>query len=628
MDRPSLFPPFDDVLTRLEFGSEDETRPFDATIKRRSGAARRGQDAAGHLPELEVVLGGDSTKSSATEETDLQVAGLIGRGGMGEVWLARQRSLGRDVAIKTTLPDADTAVEHALVAEARVTGALEHPSIVPVHALGRAPSGQPVLVMKRIEGVAWRTLLREPDHPHWAHLGPEEPLVVHVQILMQLCNALELAHRRGFVHRDIKPANVMVGSFGEVYLVDWGLAIEAGRQSSEPRRIEGTPAYIAPEMTAGLPVDARTDVYLLGATLHEVLTGAPPHAGRSLAEVLGNGYEGTDHSYGSAPAELAALCREAMRREPSARPASARAFRDRLAAFLSHRASAAIVRRGRALLDELSQIDGGAVAAPAQRRALIEECLVTLRLALAEWPENPSARSALEDWRRIAVSVEIQEGQLAAARHLLEQMDDPPDELRRKLAELEQRVARQQQEADLGRRAAFEEDVRVGARERRLVGFLFMLSALLVAVISTLRPAELTSAASGPLLLVIGPAAVFALLFVVLRRRLLGNAFARRSVALLALLLALMLVHRTMAWVAGQAPHHTFVAESLMVAGVCGTAGMMLARWWLAGLALGLGAALLGIWNPAWAAPAYRALSLLLPLVAAVSWWRDARRSA
>src|SRR5262249_35011988 len=151
--------------------------------------------------------------------------------------------------------------------------------------------------MKHVEGVSWRDLLRDGAHPAWAKVGApgEDRLVSHLQILMQVCNAVEFAHRRGLIHRDIKPANVMVGEFGEVYLLDWGIAARTGilaeasshlgESGAEPTpRMLGTPAYMAPEMLSRKvgPIDERTDVYLLGATLHEVLTGRPRHVGSTL----------------------------------------------------------------------------------------------------------------------------------------------------------------------------------------------------------------------------------------------------------------------------------------------------------------------------------------------------------
>jgi serine/threonine-protein kinase len=376
---------------------------------------------------------------------------------------------------------------------------------------------------------------------------------------------------------------------------------------------------MAPEMIAGLPADARTDVYLLGATLHEVLTGSPPHTGRTLADVLLSAYDGADRDYGDAPPELAALCREAMRREAAARPSSARAFRDRLAAFLSHRASAAILKRGREQLRAL----GRTSAPPEDRRTLLEECLVTLRLALAEWPESPAASAALDDWRRVALSMEIEEGHLAAARHLLEQIGDAPAELRERVAALEQRRAREQQQADIGRRAAFEGDVRIGARERRLVGTLLTVCIAVVAMFSVPHSMRGALTPREILIFVLAPFVPFALFVVLLRRRILGNVYAWRTVALLGLLFALIITHRAMAWLADQPANQTLAAELLLVAGICGMGGLMLARWWFAGFAAGLVGALLAVWDPALTGPAFTATALLVALVGVIAWSLD-----
>jgi serine/threonine-protein kinase len=169
-------------------------------------------------------------------QSDFDVAGTIGEGGMGRVLLARQRSLARDVAIKTLKDDASPRDRAALVREARVSGSLEHPGIVPVHTLGADGAGRPLLVMKRIVGVDWETLLRNPDHAAWRTVIGEagDRLDASLEILGRVCRALELAHDRGVIHRDVKPSNVMVGSFGEVYLVDWGLATAKGTEYFPP----------------------------------------------------------------------------------------------------------------------------------------------------------------------------------------------------------------------------------------------------------------------------------------------------------------------------------------------------------------------------------------------------------
>jgi serine/threonine-protein kinase len=376
--------------------------------------------------------------------------------------------------------------------------------------------------MKRIEGVAWRDLMQSPRHPHWANLGPDEPLVVHVQILIQLCNALELAHRRGFVHRDVKPANVMVGSFGEVYLVDWGLAI-AMDQPRDHRRLEGTPAYMAPEMIAGLGVDARTDVYLLGATLHEVLTGAPPHAGRSLVDVLDAAYGAADRDYAARRQNWPRWSSRWPRR--GARPPSARAFRDHLTAFLRHRSAAAIARRGRDRLDAVRP-SGGSTSA---RRATLEESLVLLRLAQDEWPESPIARSSLIEWRRLTLALEIEDGNLSAARRLLDQMrealETPPADLAARVEDLERRLAREREDADRGRRATFDLDTRIGARERRIIGLSLIGVMALIGTVSVPAAAHGTLTPEEVVGFAVVVSAVYWPLVAVFRRRLLGNRF-------------------------------------------------------------------------------------------------------
>src|SRR5690606_26732115 len=143
------------------------------------------------------------------------------------------------------------------------------------------------LVMKRIEGVPWSTLARDPSHPVWDEVRGDR-LVHHLRVLLSVCRAVELAHDRGFLHRDVKLANVMLGRFGEVYLLDFGLAISLEEARAHPiEAIQGTPQYMAPEMLdPARSLDERSDVFLLGATLHHLLTGRPRHDGESYGAVL------------------------------------------------------------------------------------------------------------------------------------------------------------------------------------------------------------------------------------------------------------------------------------------------------------------------------------------------------
>ena len=233
--------------------------------------------------------------------TDL---GLVARGGMGSVRRALDRRLGRHVAVKL-LHDALSErpdLVRRFVLEAQITGALEHPNIVPVHLLGDGADGLPCFSMKLVEGRTLRAEIVDPAGLPW----PSGRLDHLVQVLLKVCDAVAFAHSRGVVHCDIKPENIMVGEFGQVYLMDWGVArvINPGAfgrddvlpperiadpgESAPRAQIYGTPAYMAPEQAIGLhdAIDERTDVYLLGAVLYEMLTGKAPHPGETLMAVV------------------------------------------------------------------------------------------------------------------------------------------------------------------------------------------------------------------------------------------------------------------------------------------------------------------------------------------------------
>lgn len=195
---------------------------------------------------------------------------------MGVVYLARDAGLARDVAVKV-LAHTD---QEAFFAEARITAQLQHPGVVPVYALGRVAGGDaPLIAMQRVEGQTWQAMIRT-DPPG----GRPGALLHHLRILQRVLEACAYAHDQGFIHRDLKPANVMVGTFGRVFLLDWGLAVaESEADSVEPA---GTPAYMAPEMADAQPLTRATDVYLLGAILFELLTGRAPHTKPSAMRAL------------------------------------------------------------------------------------------------------------------------------------------------------------------------------------------------------------------------------------------------------------------------------------------------------------------------------------------------------
>jgi Protein kinase domain len=349
------------------------------------------------LPTLSVDLRTPPAAAGASG-SDLEVRGVIGEGGMGRVLLARQHSLARDVAVKTVKHDATDTARMALVAEGAITGQLEHPSIVPVHALGVDAHGSPALVMKRVEGVTWEALITDAAHPGWEGWEGDSNnrLPGHLQILISVANALHFAHSRGVVHRDVKPQNVLIGRFNDVYLADWGVAGELGAKTTG---ICGTPAYLAPEMVeADAVVDARTDVYLLGSTLHQLLTGGPRHAGATVTESLQAAQLSSAHRYGPAvPAELGALANRACHKDPAQRPPNARAFRDELTDFSRHRDAVALGEKARGRLQELEPLLDRELDADGREKLerLLAEARFGLEQSLERYAENPPAQAAL-----------------------------------------------------------------------------------------------------------------------------------------------------------------------------------------------------------------------------------------
>jgi serine/threonine-protein kinase len=267
---------------------------------------------------------------------------LLGSGGMGEVWLAHDVRVDRDIAIKLMRGTGNPDAVARFLREARVQGRLEHPSVVPVHDLGGADDA-PYFAMKRLTGTTLAEVIEGKD-PVWTR----EKLLAR---FVDICLAVEFAHQRGVIHRDLKPANIMLGDFGEAYVLDWGLARIA---STEERAIEtrdlrgdsaaghtqagamlGTPGYMAPEQMRGEPVDARTDVFALGCILYEILAGTPaiPRDKTFELTLTASCYRPSER-VADLPPELDDACARATAADRAKRHASARELADAVQRFL------------------------------------------------------------------------------------------------------------------------------------------------------------------------------------------------------------------------------------------------------------------------------------------------------
>lgn len=317
----------------------------------------------------------------AASDVDFEIIRELGRGGMGKVYLARQRSLDRSVAIKVIKPSvaSNPAVRESFLAEAVITGALEHPNIVPIYELCSNHNGESFYAMKEVRGTPWTKSIGTNSEAE------------NLDILLRVADAIGFAHARGVVHRDLKPDNVMIGEFGEVLVMDWGLALPTP-DFHKPNAIRhsgpaGTPQYMAPEMAAGNVelIGPLSDVYLLGGLLFRSLVGKSPHAGPNARKVveaaIRNEIVPTDRHD-----DLMAIALKAMATQPADRYPSAKAFQAAIREYQAHASSLALTIHAEAELQ---------TARESGTYRTFEKALIEFEEALRLWNGNTRASTGL-----------------------------------------------------------------------------------------------------------------------------------------------------------------------------------------------------------------------------------------
>ena len=326
-----------------------------------------------------------------------QIGDLIGRGGMGEVLAAHDQRIGRDVAVKRIRAQAPSPdVLMRFLREARIQARLDHPAIVPVYELGTDEEGRPYFTMKRLAGTTMARMLTAG--------------VQHQRLLrafVDVCLAVQFAHKRGVIHRDLKPSNIMLGDYGEVYVLDWGIArvLTDRRRGTHPGiatedvidegttagAMLGTPGYMSPEQIKGHEIGPPTDVYSLGAILFEILAGEPlhPRGEVALATTLTSPQSAPAKraSERTVPPELDSACFDALAEDPAARP-SARMLADRVQAYLD--GDRDLERRRTIATEELAAAHAALESNEAEARA------TALRRAGRALALDPSSREATE----------------------------------------------------------------------------------------------------------------------------------------------------------------------------------------------------------------------------------------
>lgn len=564
----------DAILENLQALGVDETMlSTDATLDPTflSDAVTQDEEGGPITLELKALPPLDVGEPSDTPITsEYEVVSRLGEGGMGVVELARQRVLARQVALKRVKPGAANARNvKALLQEAMFTGYLEHPNIVPVHTLGVDGQGLPVLVMKRIEGTPWRDLIRDAEHPFWEEVVGDR-LVWHLEIFSAVCNAVHFAHSRGILHRDIKPENVMVGSFGEVYLLDWGVGFRLDGDREGAVAIAGTPAYMAPEMweSSAKQLSERSDVFLLGATLHEVLTGQVRNSGEGLHAVMFAALTAEPFAYSSeVPRELAEICNTACARDPRDRFPGVQALKRAIETFLAHRASLELVDEAEARLTELQGLLGEAEPSALVVHRCFTEARFGFRQALRSWPENTRAASGLEAALEAMAVHELENQNPHAAGLFLAELSTPPPELMQRLESLEATLKREEEEAIRMRALAKEFDPRVGRKSRTLMLGLIAATAFTGATLLFITH-TLGLMTLGHLNTTLPPLGVLSIFLGVLwtrRKVFLANRFNRMVAFSIAILLLSVILNRTLGAVLGENIHYTIMHDGVLL---------------------------------------------------------------
>jgi len=386
-------------------------------------------DVQSIMSESELVIQSqvlrEQTQKDA-EKADYELQSRLGEGGMGIVYAARQAAIDRTVAVKMLKPRAagDEIEREKFLSEAVVTGDLEHPNIVPIYNLGKTESGHLFYSMKRVQGTPWDTVIAE------------KTFAENIETLMKVADAVALAHSRGVIHRDLKPENVMLGDFGEVLLMDWGLAVSLG-VASRGIGMGGTPAYMAPEMAAG-PIERigfASDIYLLGAILYEIITDQPPHLGKNVVQCLlaaaKNEIQPTEKS-----GELLDIALKAMATRPEDRYASVAEFQDAIREYQSHSESISLAIRAEEDLQAAAESDD--YEAHARARFGFQE-------ALELWEGNTRAKAGVSQASLAYAARALEKGDYDLGASLLD-ADDPQHArlLENIRAAQRERMARQQ----------------------------------------------------------------------------------------------------------------------------------------------------------------------------------------
>ncbi|HBJ38037.1 MAG TPA: hypothetical protein DDZ51_25425, partial [Planctomycetaceae bacterium] len=382
-----------------------------------------------------------------TVDADYRLVRLLGKGGMGNVYVARQGSLDRLVALKVIKPiegakrlqlsskglleKTERQRRSQFISEAVVTGDLEHPNIVPIHDIAVSEDNTLFYSMKRVSGTPWSKVIDEKSRDE------------NLEIFLKVCDAIGFAHTRGIVHRDIKPENIMLGDFGIVMVMDWGLALaKPGFEKIDSiypaTGLGGSPAYMAPEMATG-PIDVigpAADIYLLGATLFQIITGNAPHVAPNITECLravaANKIREVQPQH---EGELLDIALKAMATKPVDRYADVVSFQNAIRDYRSHSESIALATKATESL---------ALAKQTANYSNFARAMFGFEEAIALWDGNVRGKVGLEEARLQYADAAYRNGDFDLGLSLLDKGDANHQDLITKITNAQrERLSRQ-----------------------------------------------------------------------------------------------------------------------------------------------------------------------------------------
>ncbi|MCU0721161.1 MAG: serine/threonine protein kinase, partial [Pirellula sp.] len=341
----------------------------------RHQAAEAADSIFQRIAERSVVF----TSGEDAKDSDYQIKDKIGGGGMGLVYSALQTAVNRVVALKVARPEktANASNRRQFFYEAAITADLDHPNIPAIYELGVYGGDQLFYSMKLITGSEWETTIRK------------KTLAENLEIFGRVADAVGFAHSKNVIHRDLKPENVMVGSYGEVYVTDWGLAVDLSQRAK--LAFGGTPDYMAPEMASNKQsqIGKHSDVYLLGGILFQILTGRPPHFARTQKERLALASDNIILEVESKD-PLMVVARKAMNTQPEDRYASVEEMQAAIREILQHNDSIELANRSSELLKD---------AVRTKNYDTFNRAIFGFRDAMDLWGQNKIAQAGLQEAR-------------------------------------------------------------------------------------------------------------------------------------------------------------------------------------------------------------------------------------